>query len=278
MSLFAVKYIPNYGWVGVKNFYTSFKPSLVIKKSFRHSVERLYFWNNDTKYTEGINEHGVCIFSSNIQTKQDPIEAKKFIKRSEDDIVVQPRRYYDPDGLRIRKALEAKDVTGALAILKEKQITGCTIVFDKNNCAIMESGFRLTNDNREEFICSIQMVSPMTSIVRDQSGVLLPWLGDEAYKHDSKIRMQIVQSNLMLAERPEDVLNAVSDEELLAYGKYRAAYQGLLVPSELKLYARSLWCNMAVNVNRLNIVGGKTNFEIGCKNRPTFSEFTNLKL
>jgi hypothetical protein len=272
MSLFAVKYLPNHGWVAAKNFDYNFKPSLFVKKSFRKNVERLYVWDNATKYTEGLNEHGVCIFSSNIHTKQNPIESRKLLKNLKNG-VVEPRRYYDPSGFSIRKALVAKDVNSAVEILKQRQISGCTVVFNENTCVLMESAFSVNDFGQEEYISSTKTLSPMEVQVRCQN----TFIGNESQKRESDIIVETVKSNLMLADVPNGVLNAISDDEFLISGKYKTAFQALLIPSEKKLYVRSLWCKMAVNVNRLNTVGGKTIYEIGCSNKLSFSDFLNIK-
>jgi len=277
MSLFAVKYLPNHGWVGAKNFDSTFKPSLVLKKSFRNNIERLYVWDSKTKYTEGINEHGICIFSSNIQTKQDPKEAKKHLQKVAEKNI-QPRRYYSPDGLRIRKALEATDVNQAIAILKEQQIVGCTVVFDSNICIILESGHTETDHSEQEYISTERILPQSFSEARCRNGVLFPWLGDESFSLESKKRVQLVNSNLMTASEPADVLAAISDKELFSSSKqYKTAYQALLVPEAKKIHVRGIWCDMGVNVNRLNNVGGVTTFEITCMNRLGFSEHIMMK-
>jgi len=54
MCIVALKYFTDGGWVGVKNRDRNYKPNIRIRQSFRDDVERLYIWDDKTKYTEGI--------------------------------------------------------------------------------------------------------------------------------------------------------------------------------------------------------------------------------
>ena len=64
MCVIAAKYFPNKGWVGVKNRDRTYYPSINIRKSMKDGIERLYIWDENTRYTEGLNEHGICILNA----------------------------------------------------------------------------------------------------------------------------------------------------------------------------------------------------------------------
>ena len=71
MCVIAVKYLPDIGWIGVKNRDRGYYPEINIRKSNKHGIERCYIWDANTKYTEGVNEHGIGIISASMATISD---------------------------------------------------------------------------------------------------------------------------------------------------------------------------------------------------------------
>ena len=74
MCVIAIRFFKDIGWVGVKNRDRNYRPTVHIKQSFRNNVERLYIWDEKTKYTEGLNEFGVSILSAAVAVKDDEKE------------------------------------------------------------------------------------------------------------------------------------------------------------------------------------------------------------
>ena len=287
MSLFVVKYLPQYGFVGAKNFEFTFKPNLILRKSFRWSTERLYVWDNISKYSEGINEHGICVFSSNITSALDSTEGRREAT-PEQKAKAKAKKYHSPDGLRIRKALSESSVQKTINKLIELQIVGCTVVFDTNMCILMESGFiKDEQSSSEKFVYETRIMNPTDSIVRVNHGILLPWLGysssvpeEKELRRESEHKQKLIEEALFRAQTPIELLDSISSKELLSKGQYsksRTAFQILLKPSEKTLHARACWCSLAANLNRLNSMTGKTSFEISSPKKMSFMEHLSFK-
>lgn len=77
MCVIAVKYFEDIGWVGAKNRDRNYQPKVNIVQSNRTGVQRLYIDDALTRYTEGLNEYGVCILSAALSVKNDEKEAEK---------------------------------------------------------------------------------------------------------------------------------------------------------------------------------------------------------
>ena len=92
MCIVALKHFDDLGWVGVKNRDRNYKPSIMVKQSFSRGIERIYLYDEKTKYTEGMNENGVSILSACTQVKKDEKEGTK----------VNPNSFEgSPDGKKI---------------------------------------------------------------------------------------------------------------------------------------------------------------------------------
>ena len=126
MCVVAAKYFPDVGWIGVKNRDRGYKATVEIKQSFRRGIERIYILDTGTKWTEGLNEHGVCILSSSTMVKDDENEN---LERASDD-----PDFMSPSGKKVRTALFEKTVKAALKKCIEIKADGNTLIFDKNDC------------------------------------------------------------------------------------------------------------------------------------------------
>ena len=71
MCVIAAKYFKDYGWVGVKNRDRTYKPNILIKKSHRDNIDRIYIWDENTRYTEGLNENGTSILNASFGRNSD---------------------------------------------------------------------------------------------------------------------------------------------------------------------------------------------------------------
>lgn len=272
MSVIAAKYIPSVGWCGVKNRDRTYKPFVRLRRSFRKSVERLYLWDDATKYTEGLNEYGVSIISAGISVEKDEREAIKALHKHQSPV---PRRYYSPEGLRIRTALYETNVESALGVLIDMQVPGSTLVFDKNTCYILEGSYVADPDR---FVYEYRAVSTANSVVRTNHGHLLPWLGvgvdDEgSLRRSSEERLRRVIEDISWTKTPIEVLEAISstsnpDVQLNPLridnrrGAVRTTGQLLLIPSQLALYYRPIWCDVRFKFEDLSSAKSKTTFEV----------------
>ncbi len=105
MCVVAVKYFDGVGFVGAKNRDRNYLPSIQIIQSNRTGVQRLYIDDLKSRYTEGLNEFGLCILSASLSVKSDEKEGDKVdaLQRKRND-----PGFMSPDGKTIRDALTFK--------------------------------------------------------------------------------------------------------------------------------------------------------------------------
>ena len=237
MCLLAAKKIEGVGWVGVKNRDKIQKPLIRVRKSFRRKMERLYIWDDKTKYTEGINEHGVGILSSPLDVSDETV-----------------------DGFKIRTALFSKSVNGAVKFLKTSLVPGHHLVFDSNKAVVVESDGQSV---------SVKKLRDDEILVRGNCGLAFPDKEDE----DEQVRLAKVKEGLRFATGVESVMDILSmdDDEnpdlnpLRKTEKrrtMRTTGQLLIVPSEMTLHYRAIWGEVRFDLEKLNTPLQKTFFEI----------------
>lgn len=277
MCVVAAKFIETVGWVIAKNRDRNYKPTIRIRKSFRRDTERLYIWDEITKYTEGINEFGVSIISASVTVKDDEAEGTQALKKNKDkQVQIQNRTYYAPDGIRIRTALFEKTAVDAAKKLLELQIPGNTIVADKERCFLIEGAFI----DSEEYVYKIVEVPKDKIAVRTNHGIFLPWTGygaeipeQKEKRKSSEARYKKVVDGIKKANSIEEFLDVLSDTSDSnpqmnplrvdpTKNAMRTTGQILLVPSEHTLHYRSVWGETKFNLNKLNTQEEKTFFEI----------------
>lgn len=257
MSLISAKYFNNCGWVLLKNSDSVLKPSVKIRKSFIKQTERLYIWNNLTKFSEGVNEHGVAIVSA--ISNDDVINAKSVLNVPE-DAEVRVRKYYSPDGLRIRKSLYEKTARHATKKLLENQIPGSIIIADERECFVIQAGFSDKN-----YFYEVKQLETSASIV----------LGEE---DDLTERSDIAMKAIRFARNQQEFLEAMSLKSEDAPCKHpliltnsknskRTSGQIMICPSERTLHYRPIWSESAFDLNSLNKGTEKTFFEVISKRK-----------
>lgn len=275
MCVVACKYIENIGWVLAKNRDRNYKPIVRIRKSFRENTERLYIWDEKTKYTEGVNEFGVGIVSASVTVKEDEAEGAVASKKTP-EINRKPRTFYSPDGLRIRTALFEKTAVDAARVLIELEIPGNTIVADKERCFLIEGGFIQEN----EYVYRVVEVPKDKIVVRTNHGIFLPWTGysrevsDQVEKRESsEVRYKKAVAGLKKAKTFDDILEVMSlvDDDNpqmnplrldTTRNSMRTTGQIIIVPNEHTLHYRAIWCETLFDLDKLNTENEKTFFEI----------------
>lgn len=275
MCVVACKYIKNVGWVIAKNRDRNYKPIVRIRKSFRENIERLYIWDEKTKYTEGVNEFGVGIVSASVTVKEDEAEGAVASKKTP-EVTKKKRTFYSPDGLRIRTALFEKTAVDAAKKLIELEIPGNTIVADKERCFLIEGGFI----QPDEYVYKVVEVPQDKIAVRTNHGIFLPWTGysseipDQVEKRESsEIRYEKVVAALKKAKTFDEILDGLSqvDDENpqlnplrldSTRNSMRTTGQIIVVPNEHTLHYRAIWCETLFDLDKLNTENEKTFFEI----------------
>ena len=269
MCVIAIKYFEKEGWVGVKNRDRNYKPTIKIKQSYRGGLERMLLWDDDTKYTEGVNEYGIGIVSSAVATKKDEKEGDK----------VSPETFYSPDGKKIRTALLEKTLDKVVDKLIELQLNGNTFIYTKDNCVILESGVNID----EEFVFDKSTLKKDEFAVRTNHGIKFKWLGyqsgiddEQDYSRKSTISRYDISVKLIKdVSTPSDLFDAVSDSStekdpqmnpLRVYtGKKDELFttgQIMIIPKLHQLTYRPIECDMDFDWTKLNEPKSKTFFEI----------------
>lgn len=295
MCVIAAKHFKGVGWVGAKNRDRNYLPTVNIVQSNRTGTQRLYLDDEKTRYTEGLNEHGVSILSASLSIKSDEKEGDKAIKNR------RASNYMSPDGKHIRDALLNKTIKGALDLLIERELSGCTLVFNKKECYLLEGGFTVRkkdvdDDNPRDYIYKVEKIKDY--VVRSNHGILLPQLGykkdtdDEHFKNarkSSEERLRIAREEVDKTTDPLELMNALSTtpnddpfmnpirtgdpkkEDMVTTG------QILLIPEEKTMHYRPIFSEVNFKYSKLNGPDAKTFFEIvSSKKLLGFREFVNI--
>jgi hypothetical protein len=285
MCIIAAKYFEDIGWVGCKNRDRSYKPNIKFQLLKRNQIDKLVLRDEITGYTEGINEFGICILNASTSSvKKDEKEATiAKNKRKQND------NWTSPDGLKIRKALSNKNIDDVLESLIRDECTGNFLVFNEDECHILEAGFiaKLQTTDAEiededkyifEFVYKSDKISKKGGVVvRTNHGILIPQLGyqrgiDEKMDNSrtsSEKRYETVLKQIQKIQNPEQLLNCVSitkdknpqlnplrtkdpkkKSELCTTG------QIVLYPEKLKMEYRPIWGD--VNLSNINKINGKS--------------------
>lgn len=286
------KFSGGVGWVGAKNRDRNYVPTVKIVQSNRNGIQRLYIDDEDTRYTEGLNEYGVCIISASLAVKDDEKEILKDVNRSK-----KPRRevidnYMSPDGKKIRDALYSKTPKTALQSLISSELTGCTLIFNKDQCFILEGGRRIevisaTEVKKGDYEYKYEEVKDKDIIVRTNHGVFLPQYGYPTDSDDpekirsrksSEVRMQMVLDELKKIDNPEAMLDALSirkekgNDDIAYMNPIRTGDidkkemvttgQIMLTPSEKTMHYRPIHSDVEFSYTNINSPKNKTYFEV----------------
>jgi len=273
------KYLPKLGWIGVKNRDRGYYPVINIRKSNRDGIERIYIWDENTGYTEGLNETGVSIISASMATISD--EKGQGTTAHEG----ASRDYLSPDGKKIRTALLEKNCKSALGSLVESELTGHTLVFSPDRCYLLESGYR-----NGDFVHKIEEIRNNNTCVRTNHGILLPWAGYQRVADDpshsrkrvsSEVRKIKAELGLRPAKTLDECMEAILDHSDSnpqlnpcriddRDGYMKTTGQLALVPSQLTLYYRPVWSGINFDYDKLNNGDEKCFFEI-LSQRPLYN-------
>jgi len=302
MCVVAVKYMDGYGWIGAKNRDRNYKTDVVITQSNRHKVQRLYIDDKLSRWSEGVNEHGLAIISASFSVKSDEKEGDKIIlkrKNKRDSI-----GYYSPDGRAIRKALLAKTPKEALEILVELKLAGATYVFNENDCYILEGGFTVRKDdatleNPREYKYVINKISKEEECsCRTNHGVIIKELGYHKNPTDERLIKARESSEKRLEyarkfasvdiEEPGELIDQIAkcpNKDVfmnpmrtgnIKKGEMVTTGQLLIVPKERTLHYRPIYSSVSFDYNRLSGPESKTFFEIiSSRKLLSFKEFTH---
>ena len=281
MCVVAVKYFKGSGWIGVKNRDRNYQPTVQIVQSNRTGVQRLYLDDLKTRYTEGVNEFGLSILSASLSIKSDEKEADKVDGDDRD------ASYMSPDGKDIRDALLTKSPMQAIRLLVERELAGCTFVFNEKDCYLLEGGFTIKKEDAKDkevprdYIYKILKITDYA--VRTNHGVVLPQLGYKVDAADpyfararksSEVRRKIALNGVKNCTDPLEMMNAISETpnkdafmnpiRLGDTNKRDMVTTGqlMLVPVERTMHYRPMYSEVQFKYSKLNGPDAKTFFEI----------------
>ena len=301
MCTVAVVYLEKYGWVGAKNRDRNYPTTIGITQSNRYETQRLYIDDKLSRWTEGINEHGIAILSAAFSVKSDEKEGAKMVKGTHRD----REGYFSPDGRSIREALKFKDIKKVIKHLTDNELAGATFVFSQTECFVIEGGFTVkksqsTKENPREYFFKLKEITKKDGqCARTNHGIDLPELGyqengitaeQKKARASSVERLKIVLGNLDAVKEPGDLLKALADQpnkdtfmNPVRKGDTEKAEmattgQLLIVPKTRTLHYRPIESKIEFEYNKINNPDAKTFFEIiSSRNLLTFSEFTEKR-
>jgi len=285
MCVVVSKYFEGIGWVLAKNRDRNYEPTIKMVQRKDGGVERLYLFDLETGYSEGLNEYGISILSAATAVKSDEKEISQKKKANGTS----------RDGRRIRSALLQKTVDKALNTLIQSKLVGNTFITDGKTCYLLEAGYgskeARTNDDYKH---KVVKCSKDKAYSRTNHGVLIPELGYQSYparnaykRESSDSRYKIALENASRSKDPQELLNSIGvtpksnpqlnpirlkknkPEDMLTTG------QILLIPDHKTLTYRPTLSEVELdNYNKINGVKSNTYFEI-ISNRQltTFKDF-----
>lgn len=254
MCVIAAKYFDNVGWVGVKNRDRNYVPELSFELTDKSSIIRLLMHDDMTGYMEGLNTHGVCILSASLQVMDDEKEIKK--RTTEDN----------PDGERIKLALESTNSKIAAQELIKLKCTGNTIVFDKDRLFLIEACNR---DGVYHYVC-VEIPKNKT-VARTNHGLLLEWAGyqygidhkQDKSRESSESRLNQAERILKSATEPMNIIDGLaetpnSDTQMNSLRtttdskKMRTTAQEMLIPFEQTFFLRPVQSKLDIDFWKIN--------------------------
>ena len=268
MCVIVGKYFDNLGWVGVKNRDRNYIPKISFKKQIQDTVEILYFWDDITQYSEGLNSSGVCVVSASLMVLDDEKEIEVRAKR--------PSR----DGIKIRHALQFTDVKAVAMDLIKNKLTGSTMIFDQETMILLEGAW--TDYSKQEYEYKVEVIPHDKTVARTNHGVWLPGAGyqrtgdddsETASRISSDSRLAIAKYIVEAAVSPQDLIDDlcktyIDNSQLNVFRttsetkKMRTTAQLMMIPSENTLYVRPVQSHMTFDFWELNHPKHKTWVEL----------------
>jgi len=255
MCVLVAKYFPNKGWVGCKNRDRNYTPEVSFKFKNRNSLEKLLFHDEITGYQEGMNSDGVSILSASLMVQND----EKEIQKGEHD--------NSPDGRKINDALSQETAVEAAKQCVKNELTGNTIIFDKENMFLLEA-----SEINGRYIPELRKIPKSQPIARTNHGIWLPWAGYQRNKKDESQYLSRLSSEARLLQAQAIVNSAKNAEELIdalcqvyldnpqmnvmrhstGRKKMRTTAQEMIIPSERTLYCRPISSHIKFDFWRFN--------------------------
>lgn len=257
MCIILAKWFPGIGWAGAKNRDRKYIPTLDFIEDEVDGVQRMMLHDQVTGYKEGINCHGISILNTSLDIGNDEADVESGNTKS------------SPDGKYISEALSLKDPHAAVSHLIKRKLVGCTIVFDQDDCYLIEAS---DQDGTKPYKFVVKKINKNKTVARTNHGIYLPWAsfqrdtGDKQELQDrisSESRLVQAQAVVEAAQQPEDLVDGMCkifiDHPHLNVmrfstekDKFRTTSQQLCVPKERTLYCRPVSSNLQFDFWKLN--------------------------
>jgi len=257
MCIILAKYFPSIGWAGAKNRDRKYIPTLDFIEDEVDGIQRMMMHDQITGYKEGLNNHGVSILNTSLDIGNDEADVENGKIKS------------SPDGKYIEEALLHKDPLDAVKHLIHRKLVGCTIVFNEDNCYLIEAS---DQDGTKPYKFLIKKINKNNTVSRTNHGIYLPWASfqrnsknkqEVADRLSSESRLKQAEKVVQLAQSPEDLVDGmckifIKHPQLnimrFSTGKnqFRTTSQQLCVPKEKTLYCRPVSSNLQFDFWKLN--------------------------
>lgn len=260
MCIIAAKFFNDIGWVGYKTRDRNYIPEISFKRQKKDGIEIMMFWDDITKWCEGMNSGGVCILSASLMMLDD-----------EKEITVRSKTP-SKDGVKIKRALHYPNVKAAALSLIKQKLPGNTLIFDKDTCYLLEGNWEIGGYENREYRYKIREIPHDKTVARTNHGL---WLKHSGYQRNpdndsetlsrisSESRLAIANYVVKGAKTPEDIIDGMAktytDEPQLnalrtTHGKkqMRTTSQILLIPSQSTMFVRPVQSHMTFNFWELN--------------------------
>ena len=257
MCVIVAKYFPGIGWAGAKNRDRTYTPELDFIESEKGDIDRMMMHDLITGYKEGINSRGVSILNTSLDVGNDEAEVESGKVKS------------SPDGKIIALALTRPTAEQAARVIINRQLVGCTIVFDQENMILIEAS---NWDGKRPYRYKARKVLKNQTVARTNHGVWMPTAGMQRTSRDrqktldrisSESRLLLAQAVVESAQTPQDLVDGmckifVNHPQLNILRtstegrKMRTTSQQLCVPKERTLYCRPVSSHMKFDFWSLN--------------------------
>lgn len=257
MCVIVAKYFDGIGWAGAKNRDRNYTPTLDFIESTEDGVSRMMMHDKVTGYKEGINSYGVSILNTSLDVYDDESEVDAGTAET------------SPDGRHIAEALMFKDPLDAVKLLVKRKLGGCTIVFNINQCYLIEASDK---DGKASYEFIVKKIAKTNTVARTNHGLWLEWAGYQRKDDNKSETMSRISSESRLlqaqavvenAKEPEDLVDGmckvyVNDSQLnimrtsTEQKKMRTTSQQLCVPKERTIYCRPVSSHMQFDFWNLN--------------------------
>lgn len=260
MCIVAAKYFNGIGWVAVKNRDRNYIPEISFKRTTANGVEIMLFWDDITKYCEGINSGGVGVLSASLMVKDD-----------EKEITIRTKKP-SKDGIKLKRALQYPNVKAVAKSLINDKLPGNTLIFDRETCYLLEGCWKPGGYKSKKYDYVIKEIPKDRIIVRTNHGIWLPWAGYQRKSGErnqtmsrisSESRFDIAEHVLPFANSPTELLDLLAgtyiDNPQLnslrtthKQKQMRTTSQIMIIPSEWTLFMRPIQSHISFNFWKFN--------------------------